>query len=34
MAKKGFVGQIEAFFWGVVNFIGLFFSTVNPVCIL
>jgi hypothetical protein len=31
VAKKGIVGQIEGFFWGIINFFGLFFSTVNPV---
>lgn len=31
VAKKGIVGQIQSLFWGVVNFVGLFFSTFNPV---
>ena len=31
VAKKGIVQQIQGFIWGMINFVGLFFSTVNPV---
>lgn len=31
MAKKGIVQQIQGFLWGIINFVGLFFSTVHPV---
>lgn len=34
VAKKGIVQQIQGFLWSIINVIGLFFSTINPVRVL